>query len=357
MPINRRPPLGKTRRPSRPSRPALPRKPEDQVAEPGGSIKTRWTGFRPLFDFWGNQIKRFYQLETLASATDWMLKTDRDRFIVPSVNAVLGNLPIVSLTFEFFQEGRYQLIFRMRAVNIQSKEAVFAFVVAKRENDFSALAIGEHQNLATLYEREPDFVVRPFLGGKIFLPDRHGRPEHGRDVYAYLTQWLDGFHELGINENHQFIVNIAERRTLTIDQTEALKAGMIEVVARSYHAGRRDCMDLPEIASGDFVVTYPKRSTTIPKMKLIACRKMVHNTTPAKIINSLAATSWDWGGRKFYLAPIDPDQFCDAIENARGKEETARWFRLYLDAIRAKRCRPQKTLPVEDIQAWMNRTT
>jgi hypothetical protein len=314
-----------------------PRQPRQQTG-----IATRWTGFRPLFDYWGNEIARFYKLETLAGAVDWSLNTKRDRFLIPSIQQALGPAPVISLAFELFQEGRYQIIFRVRAINAKRKQGVFALVVAKRADDYSKVAAGEHANLRVINERAPQFVVRPFRGGNIYLPDRHGRAEHGRDIYVYLTQWLAGFHELGINDNLQCIVNVKARHTFTIAQTEQLKAQMIEIVASTYNPKKRDCMDLPEIASGDFVVTAPPRS---PRLKLIACRRMLRNVTPVKLLDKIAAASWPWGNTRFHLAPEDPRMFYEAIERAIGKDPARDAFVKYAAAVRAGKLPQRNTLP------------
>jgi len=308
---------------------------------PHAGINTLWTGFRPLFDYWGNEIVRFYKLETLASAVDWSLQTKRDRFLIPSIQQALGPTPVMSLAFELFQEGRYQFIFRVRAVNARRKEGTFALVVAKRAEDYSKLAALEHANLRVIHERAPEFVVCPFRGGNVYLPDRHGRVEHGRDVYAYVTQWLAGFHELGVNDRLQFIINVKARHTFTIAQTEQLKAKIIEIVARTYSPKKRDCMDVPEIASGDFVVTAPPKP---PRIKLIACRRMLRNVTPVKLLDKIAAASWPWGNTRFYLAPEDPRICYDAFARAIGKEVARDAFTQYAAAIESGKLPERDTL-------------
>ena len=87
---------------------ALPGKPT-----PG--LQIRWAGFRPMYDYWGEEIRRYYQLDTLAAGVEQLVFSGQDRIILPSVHRILGPAPISSLVFELFQEGKYQLIFRMRA--------------------------------------------------------------------------------------------------------------------------------------------------------------------------------------------------------------------------------------------------
>ena len=312
-------------------------------------LRVTWSGFRPMYDFWGQEIKRFYKLETLARATEWMLQTHRDRFLLQGVQEALGDAPVISLAFELFQEGKFQLIFRVRAANAKRKMRQFAFVVAKGDDDMSAVAEMEHKNLKLLHGRAPNRVVKPFRGGWIYMPDRYRREEKGRQVYAYLTQWLSGYHELGVGQNLQFIINLERRHTFTVAQTEGLKGRMIEVIARTYSPAKRDCMGMPQVASGDFVVTRAGRE--IPKIKLIACRSLQRKVTPARLIDHVAAASWDWGDREFALMPADPAMLLEGLAAAVGMEEARGWLRQYVKSVSAGRLPERDTLPLDEATA------
>ena len=338
----------------RPARPSAPRPSRERAAHgTPGEIRIRWEGLRPLFDFWGNEIKRFYQLETLASAVEHMIRTKRDRFILPSIQQVLGPEPVTTLVFELFQEGKYQLIFRMRAGNAKRKEAAFAFVAAKHHEAYSRIAQAELGNLHTLHQRAPGAVVKPFRGGLVYLPDRHQRKSHAREIYAYLTQWLPEFHELGVNSNLQFYINTMKPHTFTIAQTEQLKMQMVETIVRSFDVAKRDCMEMPQVASGDFVVTEPARGK--PRIKLIACRRMLGHISPAKLIHTVAGAAWEWCGQTFRIFPADPEMLFDAI--ARGTDaDTARsWMEQYARSVKAKRLPEQDVLPLELIEPFITR--
>ncbi len=302
---------------------------------------------RPLYDYWGNEIPRFYRVETLASATDRLITTG-DTFIVPSIKDVLGPAPVTSLAFELFQEGKYQLIFRINAGNARRKRAAFGFVVAKNGAELSKVAAAEHQNLRTLHARIPKYVVKPFRGGEIFLPDRHGRREHHRQVYAYLTQWMGTFHELGVTRSLQFYINVKNPVTLSIAQTEQLKALMVEIIAGSYDPQARDCMEMPQIASGDFVVTKPGKGDL--KLRLIACRRLLKNVRPAQLVDKIVTASWPWGQRELYLAPADPEQTLRAFQRAWGTSQTKIWLEAYRNDIERGRLREQEALPLEAIR-------
>lgn len=299
-------------------------------AAPGAPFKVRWSGFRPFCDYWGNELKRYYQLETLAAAVEWSLR-GKDRFLLPSVRAVLGPAPVTSLDFQLFQEGRHQLIFRLHAANARRKRAAFGFVVAKNAQEHSAVARAEHRNLETLHDRAPRFVVRPFRGGNVFLPDRHGRKGHDREVYAYLTEWLAPFHELGVNKDLQFFLNTVKPHTLSRAQTEHVKGLIIEVMARTYRAKEHNAMAAPEIASGDFVATHPDRGPQ--RLKLIACRALIR-TTPAKYLQTMLSSAWDWGEKTFHLCPEQPETLYAALQRALGAEEARAWIAQHADAVR-----------------------
>lgn len=309
-----------------------------------------WAGFRPLYDYWGNELKRYYKLETLASATAHMIKT-KDRFLVPTVQSVLGPLPVRRLMIELFQEGRYQLIFRVLAENARGNRAAFGLVVAKNHQECSKVAQQEHQNLRWLHDRAPKWVVKPYQGGMIYLPDRHLRKECGRDIYAYLTQWLDAFDELGVNENLQFYTNVEKRHTFTKIETDVMKRDIAEIIATSYDANAEKCMTMPEIASGDFVV---KRMSRGPhRLQLIACRRIQERVSPPKLIRMILTTAWDWGGRRFSLAPESPELFFEGLTKAVGGETARDWIRRYLAGLSSNPQRGPAPDYVEALRAIM----
>ena len=301
-----------------------------------------------MADYWGHELKRYYKLETLASAVEWRIRR-QDRFIIPTIQRVLGPSPVTALKFTLFQEGRFQFIFRLQATNTRKKSAAFGFVVAKRDGEISRTAAAEHHHLEQLHGRAPDEVVRPFLGGHVFLPDRHGQPGQGREIYAYLTQWLGSFHELGVDRNLQFFINVNPHRLLTLAQTEDLKTKVIGVVARAYDPESRVSMEMPEIASGDFVVTQPNRKGT-QDVKLIACRKLLSNVSPARLIHRLATAGGMWGDRRFFLAPADPQDFFEGLALGVGKGIASEWLRTYAIQVARKRFPQQRHLSLTAIR-------
>ncbi len=295
-----------------------------------------------MFDYWGAELKRFYQLETLAGAVEWRIR-QQDRFIIPSVQRVLGRGTVTSLTFSLFQEGRFQLIFRLDAGTANRRRGLFGFVVAKREGETSTVAAAEHRHLAWLHLRAPQWIVRPYFGGTIFLPDRHGRKGQGREIYAYVTQWLNQYHELGVDKNHQFFINIHPHHLLSLGQTEAIKVKILSAIAKSYDPEQRVSMEMPEIASGDVVVTRPHRSGQ-QEIKIIACRKLLNDITPGRLIHLVATAGGMWADRRFYLIPEDPTNVLAGLTLGVGREMAVAWLREYAADVKRKRFTEQRHL-------------
>jgi antitoxin (DNA-binding transcriptional repressor) of toxin-antitoxin stability system len=106
-------------------------------------------------------------------------------------------------------------------------------------------------------------------------------------------------------------------------------------------------MDMPQVASGDFVVTA---SHGAPRLKLIACRRMIKNVTPAKLVHRIASAKWDWGGEVFRSLPVEPDALLAALARAVGADAARLWLREYVGAVRAGRFPEEEDLPLEMIQ-------
>ena len=248
----------------------------------GSGVRAHWRGLDPLMDARGREVKRFYKLETLASATEHLIG-ERDRFFVPSIQDVLGPAAVTTLEFNLFIETPARLVFRLRAANAKRKRASFAFVVAKNVSPYSAHLAAEHANLGWLHPRAPRFVLKPLRGGAIYLPDRHRRAGHSREVFAYLAPWPTRFHELGIGKNRRFFVKGRPLQPLTAAQTDDLKARMVAAVVSTYDPVRGDCVAVPDVTQGDFLATRPQRGRGALTLKLISCRGVLKRMTPAKL--------------------------------------------------------------------------
>ncbi len=316
------------------------------------SLNVRWSGLRPMADAEGKRYKRFFKLETLASATEKLLRL-RNNFIIKSVQRVLGPSEISHLHFELIKEGAHQFVFRVEAGNIRRKTALFAMLTAKRHDAFSkALAI-EHEHMQALYERIPSYVARPFGGGRILLPaKRRGMPAD-RAVYAYLTQWQQGFYELGAGKNGLFAAFTPQPRSFSAAQTEAIRAAIVEMMARAYDPESRTCIEAPDVPAGDLMVSHPTKNE--PRLKLTACRRLIRNVSPAKLLHRMAGVEWECPGGKLSLVREQPDVFFEGVKRAAGADVARSWFQHYLHAIDKGRLEPLDTLPREVVETLASR--
>lgn len=297
-----------------------------------------------MYDFSGKEMRRFYNLETLASATEKQI-AERRGVVISCIRRLLDLTPIAMLEFELFQEGAYQLIFKVRATNINQRKITFSLVVAKNSAELSSVAKAVYGNLLSLNKRAPKLVVKPYTEDTIYLPDRYRRKEHAREIYAYTTEWPGGYHELGVGRNHQFFMNTTKRHVFSRQETERLKQRMIEIIVRTYDPVRHECMAMPQITSGDFVVTAP-RGAPPPRLKLIACRNISRRMTPAKVIDRIAGEKWNWAGRPLRLLPADPADLFEAFTNALGTRSASNWLSAYTEGVARKKFHQRRALPL-----------
>ncbi len=313
-------------------------------AKPGPSLRVRWKNSSPVSGIRGDEQRRHYKLETLASATERLLHGN-DRFILPSIQALLGPAPLASLDFELVLENGYRFVFKAGATNTKKKRAHFAFVVAKNQTEFSKLVRNEHEYLATLHPRAPHHILKPYRRGEIFLPDRHKRSAHHREVFAYVMQGLGPFRELGLGRDHQFFINTAPRRKASRIQTEAIKTKLVELIARTYDPTTRDCMGIPDIASGDLAATLPRSGP--PQLRVLACRELLRRVTPARLIHRMIGACWKSSkDLDVPVVPADPHDFAQGILKGRGAEEGRAWLGEYFDAVRARKLAKSDYLPL-----------
>ncbi len=312
-------------------------------------IRTKWIGFRLFRDGSGAPIRRFYNLDTLASATDRLLR-EKHNFIARAVQGILGPAEIIHLEFELTRENNYRFVFRVEAGNARRKQAQLAFVAAKHHENYSKVLATEHHNLRVLHERAPDHIVKPFAGGRVWLPPGRRKDQPRREVYAYLTQWMGGFHEIALDAKGRLAVLGQGKKAYSKAQVEVIKKEVALAVLRSYDAETQTAMEIPQIASGDLVVTPPPKAE--PRLKITGCRRLLKNATPAKLIHRIARAEWETEDTAFALAPEDPGVLADAVHNALGRETGRMWFQHYLHALNRGRFKEHPALPREAIEAF-----
>ncbi len=296
----------------------------------------------------GRQHRRFFKLETLASATEKLLKL-RNNFILKSVHRVLGPSPVNHLRFELVREGPRQFVFRVEAGNVRRKTGVFAMLVAKDHSGFSKSTASEHEHMQKLYERAPEHVARPFDGGRILLPARRRHMPADRAVYAYMAQWQQGFYELGIGKNGLFAAFTPQPHSFSAAQTEAIRVAIVELMARAYDAEARVCIEAPDVTAGDLMVSHPAKSE--PRVRLVACRRFIRNVSPARLAHRVVGAQWESSRGVVRLAPERAEHLFEGVSRAVGPDVARSWFQHYLHAIDRGRLEPWETLPRETIES------
>ena len=310
--------------------------------------EVRCTGIHETEEKGSDEFKRFYKLETLGNAIEYMIKQGNDRFILPAIQQKLGPATVSSLHFSLIQENRHRLVFRLRAGNSRKKQTNFALIAAKKNLKDSTLVADEHATLRTLFTRCTKHIVQPFRGGTVYLPDRYRRADKGREIYLYLTQWLPGYQPLGVNSNTQCMVNTEPRHTFSKIQTENIKAKIIEIILCTYDEKMQNLMALPDIQGGDFYVKHVPKG--MPLVKLSASRKLYEQAKPGQILSSLLNASWSCGGdQHFQLAPETPELFWVSVQKALGKDIAPVWIRDLLRFTSRMRKTPLQTTYLQSL--------
>ena len=169
-----------------------------------------------------------------------------------------------------------------------------------------------------------------------------------RAVYAYLTQWRQGFYELGIGKNGLFTALTPQPRSFSAAQTGAIQQALVEMMARMYDPEGRVAIETPDVLAGDVMVSHPTKAT--PRLRLAACRRLIRNVSPARLLRRIAGAQWEYAGRTIRLAPEHPDHLFEGIRRAVGADMARAWFQHYLHAIDKGRLEPLDALPRETVE-------
>ena len=320
---------------------------QNLVTSDGNLLFTKFRNLEERMDFQGNKLKRHYKLETLTNALEKQIRTN-DRFILSSIQDVMGKTNIKTIEFDLIAENRYKMTFHCRVVNVNRSRGSFALVVAKNNQEYSELVRKEFSMLRLLHERLPKWCVEPLKGGLVFLPDRHRRKEFERDLNAYMTHWPKGFNDLAVQKNNCLRVNTSRAEHFTHIQTQALKRRMVEIILRTYDPVRRNGMAIPQMLSSDFFVTTPGKTTA--QLKIMGCREMQNRVSPMKLIHRVLDAEWEWHKRPYALAPDDPREIIQAFVNAVGKATAMEWFSDYKKAVKAKRLPELENFDLETME-------
>ena len=301
-----------------------------------GGLNIRWAPFPAMQDERGRAFKRSFQLETLAGSVERRIRTS-DRFIVPSIQSVLGSGNLSSLTFELLHEDRRRLIFDFRVINTRSKRGRFALLVAKNPVAFSEMLEAEHRNFQLLSARAPDKMLQVYRGGKLFLPDRHRRAEMGRELYAFVAESPANSYPLGVGRNGQFMASQPKRHIYTRKATEELKALIIEGVLQSYDSEKCECIAISDLNAEDVFVQTTRHGKL--RIRIVSCPKILSRINPARVIKLILGTTWKSGESSISLAPEEPRQLFEQFVAVLGREMAVESFRSFLRGAKEQRQR------------------
>lgn len=287
----------------------------------------KWHNLVELTDPRGRAWRRFYKLETLASAVDKMVR-DGDRFLHPVLEQEMGPGRLTQMTFTLADEDALRFIFHVKAANANRKRASLALVVAKNAEEASRRVALEYKHLKILSERIAKDMAAPLRAGAIFMPDRYRRKEQNREIGAYLTRLPNHCEPLAIHRSGQYMSLGDRPHTFSKRETEALRQKMTAIIVAAYHPVKRDGIDTHQLDLSTFQVQRGNKG--MPSLKLFNCVHMQTRITPAKMLGFLLGDTWKSGGHESPYAPSEPEDFFDALVGVLGKETAVSWLGQYV---------------------------
>lgn len=293
---------------------------------------TKWNNMVEFVDHRGKPFRRFYQLETLSSAVDKLVR-DRDRLIQPAIEKVLGPGAANSLIFTLSAEDEFRLIFTIKVTTATKRKTQLSLVVAKNPEEGSRRVAQEYKHLRLLHERLKEEMTEPLRAGIIFLPDRYRREEHHRELEAYVTALPVGYEPLGIHRNLQYTAGTTPPHTFSKKETEVLKQKMATLALKAYHPVTRNGLDTGQLDPSTFQVNRTGKGPA--KLKLFNCVHMQTRLTSTRVIAFLLTDTWNCRGIESAVAPESPSMFFEAVVNAVGPETARQWIKQYCHQAKA----------------------
>ena len=291
------------------------------------ALACKWLNLVELTDFRGKAWRRFYKLETLASAVDKLVR-DGDRFITPAFEQELGPGRLTQVAFTLADEDALRLIFHVKVANANRKRASLMLVVAKNAEEASRRIQLEFKHLKILADRLGDDMAVPIRLGTIFMPDRYRRADQNREIAAYITRHPNHCEPLGIHKSGQYMSLGAQPHTFSKRETEQLRHKMTSIIVKAYHPIERDGIDTHQLDLSTFQVQRGSKSG--PGLKLFNCVHMQTRLTPVKVLAFLLCDTWKSGGFESPYVPSDPEDFLDALTGVLGKDTALTWLGQYV---------------------------
>lgn len=312
---------------------------------------TKWNNLVEFTDQHGKPFRRFYQLDTLTSAVDKLVR-ERDRLFQPAIEKVLGPGKANSMLFSLTAEDEWRLIFTIKVTAVNNRKTTLSLVVAKNPEEGSSRVAQEYKHLRLLHERLKDEMTEPLRAGILFLPDRYRREEHHRELQAYLTALPVGYEPLGIHRNLQYTAGTSPPHTFSKKETEVLKQKMATLALNAYHPVTRNGLDTGQLDPSTFQVNRSGKS--MPKLKLFNCVHMQTRLTSTRVIAFLLTDTWTCRGNESSVAPESPSMFFEAIVNAVGPETAKQWLKQYCHQAKAGKVKSPSPDYLEGLSEFAN---
>ena len=259
------------------------------------------------FDYWGEPIMWVHNPEYIVRAIE-ILMAQPDNPVYTALASIGVSEGLESILFHHWQEGDFQIIFRVDATSRGAEPVSLCLLLAKDGGEVSEIVDTECRNLSALSERHPA-VITPLGQGELEMLDA----ESGGVEFLsyYVTPWLPDFHELGVNKEMNFFVNEEPFHDFSRAETDQLKRDMIEICLSLYDVETRTGIEPPLIGAGDFMVTRPVEGEAL-RLRLIASGPAVVYDSLDACLTALLEDQGEWGDQAFSLRPSDAALISDA---------------------------------------------
>jgi hypothetical protein len=277
--------------------------------------------------------KRFFQIETLASAVEGQIAL-KDPGIIASFREAFGPMTVSSMTFDLIGETRYHLVFQVKAASFKQRPRTLGMVVAKNHEEGSKATSAEYKALQQLAPRLGKMILKTYQSGRVYLPDRYRRTDVKRTLFLYMTEWTSGFSTFSANKTGQIRLTGKTTHVYTRKETENFKVNLIGLFAAAYDPIRRTGMDVRASSFESFVVRHTTSGNMVPK--LVAPPPLTSKLSPTQLIDRILTLEWRTESAPFPVAPLAPEDVYLGLTSTVDNERVHDWLNAYLRTRKEK---------------------
>lgn len=283
----------------------------------------KWTGMDRTF----GTHKRFYQMQTLASAIEGQMAI-KDPGIVGSFRDAYGPMSVSALTFDLEGETAYHFVFRVRATVQKQAPRSLGMIVAKNHEEGAKAVAAQYRALQLLKKPLGKSVVQTFQAGRVYLPDRYRRTDVKRMLHLYMMEWSNGFSTFTADRNGQLKLTGKTPHTCTRKETEGFKVKLLGIFAAAYDPLQRTGLDQRASSFDNFLVRQTASGQIVPK--LVSPPPISDKITPTRLIDRALHLEWETDGEPFALAPESPEDVYQGLSSSVDKERVRDWINAFL---------------------------